>query len=73
MHALHGLKGLTTCAEECGPEPHNWNQVQNDLVGAIIAAAISMSYNDPSGRRETFTETFHRRTRRGREASAPAA
>jgi hypothetical protein len=63
MHALHGLKGLTTCADD-----HNWDEVMNDLTGAVIAAMIAMHYIDPDGARATFTEIFHRRTRRGRDA-----
>ncbi|MEU0379092.1 hypothetical protein ABZ093_17585 [Streptomyces cyaneofuscatus] len=64
MHALHGLKGLTTCGDE-----HTWSEVQNDLVGAVIAALLAMH---PTGTRATFDEIFHRRTRRGREAAAAA-
>ncbi|MER6114674.1 MULTISPECIES: MazG-like family protein [Streptomyces] len=67
MHALHGLKGLTTC-----DEAHTWSEVQNDLVGAVIAALLAMHYIDPTGARATFEETLHRRTRRGREAAAAA-
>ncbi|MEV7777584.1 MazG-like family protein [Kitasatospora sp. NPDC088351] len=65
MHALHGLKGLTTCTDI-----HSWAEVQNDLTGAVIASVIAMHYVDPHGWRQTFTEIFHRRTRRGREAAA---
>ncbi|QSY50501.1 MULTISPECIES: MazG-like family protein [Streptomyces] len=67
MHALHGLKGLTTCGDA-----HSWPEVQNDLVGAVIAALLAMHYVDPEGARATFEEIFHRRTRRGREAAAAA-
>ncbi|MGK5544058.1 MazG-like family protein [Streptomyces sp. URMC 127] len=65
MHALHGLKGLTTCGDD-----HGWAEVQNDLVGAVIAALLAMHYIDPDGARTTFDEIFHRRTRRGRAAAA---
>ncbi|WP_439080516.1 MazG-like family protein [Streptomyces sp. WL006] len=58
MHALHGLKGLTTCGDE-----HTWSEVQNDLVGAVIAALLAMHYIDPTGARATFDEILHRRTR----------
>ena len=44
MHALHGLKGLTTCGDD-----HTWSEVQNDLVGAVIAALLAMHYIDPTG------------------------
>ncbi|MFJ6696512.1 MazG-like family protein [Streptomyces sp. NPDC091272] len=64
MHALHGLKGLTTCGDD-----HDWNEVQNDLVGAVIAALLAMHYVSPADARVTFDEIFHRRTRRGREAA----
>ncbi|GAB2583739.1 hypothetical protein GCM10027168_15680 [Streptomyces capparidis] len=64
MHALHGLKGLTTCDDD-----HSWAEVQNDLVGAVIAALLAMHYIDPTGARDTFNEIFHHRTRRGREAA----
>lgn len=67
MHALHGLKGLTTCGDA-----HSWSEVQNDLVGAVIAALLAMQYIDPEGARATFEEIFHRRTRRGRETAAAA-
>ncbi|WDG29862.1 MazG-like family protein [Streptomyces sp. CA-278952] len=67
MHALHGLKGLTTCGDD-----HDWSEVQNDLVGAVIAALLAMHYIGPTGARATFDEIFHRRTRRGREAAAAA-
>ncbi|MFJ1647644.1 MazG-like family protein [Streptomyces sp. NPDC088258] len=67
MHALHGLKGLTTCGDD-----HAWSEVQNDLVGAVIAALLAMHYIDPTGARATFDEILHRRTRRGREAAAVA-
>lgn len=67
MHALHGLKGLTTCDDD-----HSWSEVQNDLVGAVIAALLAMHYIDPTGARATFDEIFHRRTRRGREAGVAA-
>ncbi|MEW2029464.1 MazG-like family protein [Streptomyces roseifaciens] len=67
MHALHGLKGLTTCGDA-----HSWSEVQNDLVGAVIAALLAMHYVDPEGARATFEKIFHRRTRRGREATAAA-
>ncbi|GGX62272.1 MazG-like family protein [Streptomyces hiroshimensis] len=67
MHALHGLKGLTTCGDV-----HSWSEVQNALVGAVIAALLAMHYVDPEGARATFEEIFHRRTRRGREAAAAA-
>ncbi|MDT3396652.1 MazG-like family protein [Streptomyces sp. B1866] len=65
MHALHGLKGLTTCGDA-----HGWDEVQNDLVGAVIAALLAIHYIDPDRARATFEEIFHRRTRRGREAAA---
>ncbi|MBH5336118.1 MazG-like family protein [Streptomyces pactum] len=64
MHALHGLKGLTTCADE-----HRWAEVQNDLVGAVIAALQAMHYIDPTGARDTFNEIIHHRTRRGLQAT----
>ncbi|MFJ9572083.1 MazG-like family protein [Streptomyces bacillaris] len=67
MHALHGLKGLTTCGDS-----HTWSEVQNDLVGAVIAALLAMHYIDPTGARATFDDILHRRRRRGREASAAA-
>lgn len=67
MHALRGLKGLTTCGDD-----HTWSEIQNDLVGAVIAALLAMHYIDPTGSRATFDEILHRRTRRGREAAAPA-
>ncbi|MFD8745275.1 nucleotide sugar dehydrogenase [Streptomyces sp. NPDC059616] len=67
MHALHGLKGLTTC-----DDAHTWSEVQNDLVGAVIAALLAMHYIDPAGARATFDEILHRRTRRGREATTSA-
>ncbi|MGC4926182.1 MazG-like family protein [Streptomyces sp. DT117] len=63
MHALHGLKGLTTCGDD-----HTWSEVQNNLVGALLA----MHYIDPTGAQATFGEIVHRRTRRGREAAAAA-
>ncbi|UPT43444.1 MULTISPECIES: MazG-like family protein [Streptomyces] len=62
MHALHGLKGLTTCGDD-----HTY-----DLVGAVIAALLAMHYINPTGARATFDEILHRRTRRGREATATA-
>ncbi|MFE6726365.1 MazG-like family protein [Streptomyces californicus] len=65
MHALHGLKDLTTCGDD-----HTWSEVQHDPVGAVIAALLAMHYIDPTGARATFDEIFHRRTRRGREAAA---
>ncbi|MGC5365370.1 MazG-like family protein [Streptomyces sp. DT24] len=68
MHALHGLKGLTTCGDD-----HIWSEVQNDLVGAVIAALLAMHYIDPTGARATFDEILHRRTRRGREAATFAS
>ncbi|MFC5722257.1 MazG-like family protein [Streptomyces gamaensis] len=43
MHALHGLKGLTTCGDD-----HGWTEVQNDLVGAVIAALLAMHYIAPT-------------------------
>lgn len=61
MHALHGLKGLTTCGDA-----HDCSEVQNDLVGAVIAALLAMHYIDPTGARATFDEILHRRTRGGR-------
>ncbi|GGP87166.1 MazG-like family protein [Streptomyces sindenensis] len=64
MHALHGLKGLTTCGDD-----HTWSEVQNDLVGAVIAALLAMHYIDPTGARATFDEVLHHRARRGREAA----
>lgn len=67
MHALHGLRGLTTCGDD-----HTWSEVQNDLVGSVIAALLAMRYIDPIGARATFDEIVHRRTRRGREATAAA-
>ncbi|MFI9014389.1 MazG-like family protein [Streptomyces griseus] len=67
MHALHGLKGLTTCGDE-----HTWSEVQNDLVGSVIAALLAMHYIDPIGARATFDEILHPRTRRGGEAAAAA-
>ncbi|MFJ9395775.1 MazG-like family protein [Streptomyces californicus] len=67
MHALHGLKSLTTCGDA-----HTWPEVQNDLVGAVIAALLAMHYIDPTGARATFDKVLHRRTRRGREAAAAA-
>ncbi|OLO35531.1 hypothetical protein PZ61_0216940 [Streptomyces sp. MNU77] len=65
VHALHGLKVLTTCGDE-----HTWSEVQNDLVGAVIADLPAMQYIDPTGARATFDEILHRRTRRDREAAA---
>ncbi|MFJ3574116.1 nucleoside triphosphate pyrophosphohydrolase family protein [Streptomyces rubiginosohelvolus] len=65
MHALHGLKGLTTCRDD-----HTWSEVHNDLFGAVIAALLAMHYIEPTGGRAAFDEIFHRRTRRGREAAA---
>ncbi|MET8605240.1 hypothetical protein V6574_18495 [Streptomyces sp. SM1P] len=47
-----------------------WSEVQNDLVGSVIAALLAMHYVDPTGTRATFDEILHRRTRRGREAAA---
>ncbi|MFD3794194.1 MazG-like family protein [Streptomyces californicus] len=67
MHALRGLKGLTTCGDA-----HTWSEVQNEPVGAVIAALLAMHYIDPTGARATFDEILHRRTRRGREAAATA-
>ncbi|MGW4250817.1 hypothetical protein [Streptomyces californicus] len=67
MHALHGLKGLTTCGDD-----HTVPEVQNDLVGAVIAALRAMHYINPTGARTTFDEILHHRTRRGREAAATA-
>ncbi|WP_330452759.1 MULTISPECIES: MazG-like family protein [unclassified Streptomyces] len=67
MHALHGLKGLTTCGDD-----HTWSEVQNDLVGAVIAALLAMHYIDRTGAHATFDEILHRRTIRGREAAAAA-
>ncbi|WP_257136496.1 MazG-like family protein [Streptomyces sp. f150] len=67
MHAFQGLKRLTTCGDD-----HTWSEVQNDLVGAVIAALLAMHYIDPTGTRPTFEEILHRRTRRGREAAAAA-
>ncbi|MFJ2074373.1 MazG-like family protein [Streptomyces anulatus] len=67
MHALHGLKGLTTCDDD-----HTWSEVQNDLVGAVIAALLAMHYIDPTGARATFDEVLHHRARRGREAATSA-
>nr|WP_202418767.1 MazG-like family protein [Streptomyces sp. YIM 132580] len=68
MHTLHGLKGLTTCGDE-----HTWSEVQNDLVGSVIAALLAMHhYIDPTGARATFEEIIHRRTPRRREAAAAA-
>ncbi|MEU6629153.1 MazG-like family protein [Streptomyces parvus] len=51
IHALHGLKGLTTCGDD-----HTWSEVQNDLVGSVIAALLAMHYIDPTGARATFDE-----------------
>ncbi len=67
MHALHGLKGLTTWGDA-----HTWSEVQNDLVGAAFAALLAMHYIDPTGARAASDEIIHRRTRRGREAAAAA-
>lgn len=67
MHTLHGLKGLTTCGDD-----HTWSQVQNELVGAVIAALLAMHYIDPTGARTAFEEILHRKARRGREAAAAA-
>ncbi|WTJ71620.1 hypothetical protein OHA80_18555 [Streptomyces niveus] len=64
-YALHDLKGLTTCSDD-----HTRSEVQNDLVGAVIAALLAMHYIDPTGARATFDEILHRRTRRGREVAA---
>ncbi|MFB8382440.1 hypothetical protein [Streptomyces rubiginosohelvolus] len=61
---LRGLKGLTTCDDD-----HTWSEVQNDLVGSVIAALLATHYIDPTGARATFEEILHRRTRRGREAA----
>ncbi|WP_405898612.1 hypothetical protein OG242_14800 [Streptomyces sp. NBC_00727] len=55
-------------AEEAGDD-HRWSEVQNDLVGAVIAALLAMHYIDPTGARADFDEILHRRTRRGREAA----
>lgn len=66
--AIHGLKGLTTCGDD-----HTWSEVQNDLVGAVIAALLAMHYINPTGVRATFDEILHRRTRRGREAATFAS
>ncbi|MEV7896168.1 MazG-like family protein [Streptomyces cyaneofuscatus] len=65
IHTLHGLKGLTTCGDA-----HTWSEVQDDSVGAVIAALLAMHYIDPTGTRATFDEIIHRRTRRGHEAAA---
>ncbi|MFD8058476.1 MazG-like family protein [Streptomyces cyaneofuscatus] len=67
MQALHGLKGLTTCGDD-----HTWPEVQNDLVGTVIAALLAMHYIDPTGARATFDEVLHHRTRRGRKAATSA-
>ncbi|MEU5133623.1 MazG-like family protein [Streptomyces californicus] len=64
MHALHGLKSLTTCGDA-----HTWAEVQSDLA---IATLLAMQYIDPTGAHATFGEVLHRRTRRGREAAAAA-
>lgn len=53
MHALHGLKGLTTC-----DDAHTWSEVQNDLVGAVIAALLAMHYIDPHRRPRHLRRDF---------------
>ncbi|WP_194238463.1 hypothetical protein [Streptomyces spongiae] len=63
MHALHGLKGLTTC-----DDAHDWEGVTNDLVGAVLAAMIALRYVDGHRAPEEFNRILFRRTRRGREA-----
>ncbi|MFD7580565.1 hypothetical protein [Kitasatospora sp. NPDC059817] len=69
LHVHLALKEVTACSNQCGPEPHNRAQVQGCLVAAIIAAGISLVYNDPEHWRETFTEGFER-ARRGHESAA---
>ncbi|MGW1168534.1 MazG-like family protein [Streptomyces sp. NPDC001153] len=68
MHALHGLKGLTTCADG-----HDWDEVTNDLVGAVLAAMIALRYVNGDRAPEEFNRIVFRRTRRGREALEVAA
>lgn len=70
IHALHGIKGLLTCDEECGPEIHSWNGVQHHLVGACLTTLIALNCIDPEGWRDTFVEISFRRSRRGREILA---
>ncbi|MFI1035934.1 hypothetical protein [Streptomyces sp. NPDC020951] len=70
IHALHGIKGLLTRDEECGPQTHSWIGVQHHLVGSCLTALVALSVIDPAGWRETFAEISFRRPRRGREAMA---
>lgn len=68
IHALHGLKGLTTCDDK-----HDWGEVTNDLVGAVLAAMIALRYVNGEKAPEEFSKILLRRTRRGREALEAAA
>ena len=68
MHVLHGLKGLTTCEDK-----HDWDEVTNDLVGAVLAAMIALRYVNADRASEKFNEILFRRTRRGREVLEAAA
>ncbi|MGQ4726884.1 MazG-like family protein [Streptomyces sp. Ju416(a)] len=68
MHALHDLKGLTTCGDD-----HTWSEVQNDLAGSVIAALLAMHYIDPTCARATFDEILRRRTQRGRRRGLTTA
>ena len=62
MHALHGLKGLTTCDDR-----HDWDEVTNDLVGAVLASMIALRYVNGERAPKEFNTIMYRRTRRGRE------
>ncbi|MEU0770622.1 MazG-like family protein [Streptomyces albogriseolus] len=68
MHALHGLKGLTTCTDR-----HDWDEVGNDLTGAVLASMIALRYVHGEKAPEVFTTVLQRRTRRGREVLEGAA
>ncbi|WP_413808086.1 MazG-like family protein [Streptomyces sp. OE57] len=63
MHALHGIKGLTTCDDD-----HDWAEVSNDLVGAVLASMIALRYINGPEAPELFNTVLFRRTRRGRES-----
>ena len=68
MHALHGLKGLTTCDDR-----HDWDEVTNDLVGAVLASMIALRYVNGERAPKEFNTIMYRRTRRGREILQAAA
>ncbi|MGW7258726.1 hypothetical protein [Streptomyces sp. NPDC054834] len=70
IHALHGIKGLLTCDEECGPKVHSWNGVQQHLIGSCLTSLVALYCIDPDAWRKTFTDITFRRSRRGREALA---